>query len=229
MKTCPQCGRTYPAEYAFCLSDGAPLGSPQPIIADETPTVVRPPAGHKRIATSTILLFILAGVLTLALGATVGILYVFWPRQPGVEQAKTNQASPTPSASRTASDLKPTPEASTTPKPTQTPTPRNNSETDAPPEPPVDYAADPGSTRISFKRGRAEETVSGSVTSSRSFVLYAKSGQNLSARVRSADRCVTFDGGETRINYPTEEGDNVIGVANNCDAPAKFSLTVSIR
>ena len=230
MKTCPQCGRTYPAEYAFCLSDGAPLNSPQPILSDETPTVVRPPASSKKIATSTILLFILAAVLTLALGATVGILYVFWPRQAAVEQTKANEALPTPTPTRPVSEPKQTPETNTRPKPTATPAPENNQATDEPPPPPiVDYPPDPGTARISFRRGRADETISGSVNNSRSFVLYAKNGQNLTARVRSTDQCVTFDGGATRVNYPTSEGDNVISIANNCDTPAKFSLTVTIR
>jgi hypothetical protein len=229
MKTCPKCGRTFPAEYAFCLSDGAPLTSPQPVVSDEVPTVVRPPTPRNKIPTSTILLFILAGVLTLALGATVGVLYVFWPRQTGVEQAKANVASPTPAPTRPVVEPKQTPETNTRPKLTPTPAADENPVTDEPPYPPVVDAPDPGTTRITFRRGRADETVSGSVSNSRSFVLYARNGQNLSARVRSNNQCVTFDGGSTRINYPTSDGDNVISVANNCDSPASFSLTVTIR
>src|SRR5215218_213335 len=113
MKTCPQCGKTYPDEYAFCLSDGAPLPLPQPTFTDEQPTVVRPPAVRKGIAASTIVLFILASILTLALGAAIGVLYVFWPRQAANEEAKSNTASPTPSTSRPVSEPAKTPEATT--------------------------------------------------------------------------------------------------------------------
>ena len=234
MKTCPQCGKTYPDEYAFCLSDGAPLNLPPPNFSDEQPTVVRPTAPRKRPATSTILLFILAGLLTLALGAAAGVLYVFWPRQASNETAKTNTStSPTPSpANRTASEPKETPENNTRPQPTPSPTPSPDDRppTSQPPEPPdTDYGPDPGTTRISFRRGRAEETVTGSVNNFRSFVLYAKNGQDLTARIRSDRRCVTFDGGNSRISYPTDEGDNELSIVNNCDTPANFTLSVSIR
>ena len=83
--------------------------------------------------------------------------------------------------------------------------------------------------RISFRRGRAEETVTGSVNNFRSFVLYAKDGQDLTARIRSEGRCVTFDGGLSRLSYPTDEGDNELSIVNNCDTPANFTMSVSIR
>ncbi len=230
MKTCPQCGRTYPDEYAFCLSDGAPLNLPPPAFSDEQPTVVRPPVPSNRIATSTILLSVLAGLLTLALGAAVGVLYVFWPRQAANEEAKANSTLPTPEANRATPEPKQTSAANGNwQQRTPTPTPSTN-ETSEPPAPPeTDDAPDPGRTRISFRRGRTDETVSGSVSNFRSFVLYAKDGQNLTARLRSDGQCVTFDGGSPRLSYPTEEGDNVIAVVNNCGDRANFSLSVNIR
>ena len=230
MKTCPQCGKTYPDEYAFCLSDGAPLPPNQPTFSEEQPTVVRPAVPRKRRGAGTILLFILAGLLTLALGAAAGLLYVFWPRQAKNEAAQTTApSSPTPAANRPASEPRPTPETQRTPSPTPSPD-DDTSTTPKPPAPPGnENSRDPGTARISFRRGRSDETVAGTVNNSRSFVLYAKNGQNLSARIRSDRRCVTFDGGSGRISYPTDEGDNVISIVNNCDSPANFSLSVNIR
>ncbi|HUR99459.1 MAG TPA: hypothetical protein VMZ26_15450 [Pyrinomonadaceae bacterium] len=236
MKTCPQCGKTYPDEYAFCLSDGAPLNTPraaQPVWADEQPTVVRQPVVRKRRATGAILLFVLAGLLMLALGAAAGVAYVFWPRQASNEEAKTNTPSATPSSNRNMPDPRPSPETNSRPQrsATPTPSPANNRATppeESPPPPDAD-APDPGRTRISFQRGRADETVSGRINNIRSFVLYAKNGQSLTARIRSDKQCVTFDGGSPRISYPTDEGDNVISIVNNCDSPAHFSMSVNIR
>lgn len=238
MKTCPQCGKSFPDEYLFCLSDGTPLNADRTIpyeeptlIRHEEPTVVRPPANRRRSAASTILLFVLAGILTLALGAAIGVLYVFWPRQAAVEQTKANDASPTPTVNRQVTEPKQTSETNT--RPQRTPTPAEEEDTptqEEPPAPPDDEpVTDPGRTRISFRRGRAEETVSGNISSTRSFVLYAKNGQNLTARVRSDDRCVSFDGGSARLSQPTDDGDNVISIVNNCGEPARFSLSVSIR
>ena len=228
MKTCPQCGKTYPDEYAFCLSDGAPLNAPAPV--DEEPTVVRPHSRtSQRMAMSTILLFILAGILTLALGATIAILYAFWPRLGAVEQAKTTEATPT--ATPTPNRPEPSPSPTAPPqRPAPPPTPEEDGTTLEETAPAVDApTTDPGRTRITFGRGRIEETLSGSVSRNRSFVLYAKSGQNLTARVRSEEDCVQIDGESPRISYETNAGDNVINLVNTCDAPARFTMSVRIR
>ncbi|MEP6703663.1 MAG: hypothetical protein ABJB34_02545 [Acidobacteriota bacterium] len=232
MKTCPQCGKTYHDDYAFCLSDGAPLNPVQPISIHEEPTVVRASPVRKGPAKGTIVLFIVACFLTLALGAAIGVLYTFWPSKAGTDQAKVNELSPTPLAPRSVSEPKQTPEANTRPQRSPTPADAEKPKVDEPPTPPNDEPeaeGDPGQTRISFRRGRADETISGTISNTRSFVLYAKSGQNLTARVRSNNQCVSFDEGSPQITYPTSEGDNVVTVVNNCDARAKFSLSVNIH
>lgn len=226
MKSCPQCGRSFPDEYSFCLSDGTTLIS-DPIRVDEEATLVRPPT-RDRIKTSTILLFSLAVILTLALGATIGVLYVFWPRQQTAQQSQIEEASP-------ASTVTPRPESTVTPERTIQPrrTPVSSSEnTSTPPRPPGDgpkLATDPGVTRISFRPGRVSNTVSGRVIKNRTYVLHAKNGQNLIATVRSTGGCVTFEGGSPRISYPTKEGDNALTLVNDCGDPKPFRLTVGIR
>ena len=233
MKTCPQCGKTYPDEYAFCLSDGAPLNDPV-VAADEEPTVVRQPQPappqrtRQRMATSTILLFVLAGILTLALGATIAVLYAFWPRRGAVEQAKTTE--PTPTATPTPNRSSPSPSPTVPPQtPAPPPTPEDESNPDETPPAGDERPADPGTTRITFGRGRIEETLSGRVSSNRSFALYAKPGQNLTARVQSEEDCVQFDDESRRLSYETNGGDNLITLVNTCDAPARFTMSVRIR
>lgn len=227
MKSCPQCGRSFPDEYSFCLSDGTTL-NPEPARVDEEATVVRPQT-RDRIKTSTILLFTLAVILTLTLGATIGVLYVFWPRQQTAQQSQSEKASPTPTVTPQEPQSTPTPERTIQPRRTPAPSLQN---TPTPPRPLGDgpeLASDPGVTRISFRPGRASDTVSGSVVKNRAYVLYAKNGQNLTATVRSNAGCVTFDGGSPRITYSTKEGDNALTLVNNCGEPRPFRLTVRIR
>jgi hypothetical protein len=200
----------------------------EPVRVDEEATVVRPQT-RDRIKTSTILLFILAIILTLALGATIGVLYVFWPRQQTAQQTRTEEASPTPTVTPREPESTPTTERSVQPRRTPVPSTDNTS---PPPRPPGDApepAADPGVTRISFRPGRISDTVSGNVVKNRRYVLYAKNGQNLIATVRSNGGCVTFEGGSPRISYPTKEGDNALTLVNNCGDPKPFRLTVRIR
>jgi len=225
MKSCPQCGRSFPDEYSFCLSDGTTLIS-DPVRVDAEATVVRPQK-RDRIKTSTILLFTLAVILTLTLGATIGVLYVFWPRQQAAEQSRIEEASPSPTATPREPPSTATPERTIQPKRTPVPSTEN---TPTPPRPSGDGpAADPGVTRITFRPGRISDTVSGSVIKNRAYVLYAKNGQNLIATVRSNGGCVTFDGGSPRISYPTKEGNNALTLVNNCGDPKPFRLTVRIR
>ena len=225
MKSCPQCGRSFPDEYSFCLSDGTTLIS-DPVRVDEEATVLRPKS-RDRIKTSTILLFILAVILTLTLGATIGVLYVFWPRQQTAQQSEVANASPVPTL--TPRQSTPTPERTIEPKRTPVQSTENTPTQPSPPDDDPALPVDPGVTRISFRPGRVGETVSGSVTKNRTYVLYAKSGQNLIATVRSNSGCVTFDGGSPRITYPTKEGNNALTLVNNCGDPKPFRLTVRIR
>jgi len=82
--------------------------------------------------------------------------------------------------------------------------------------------------RISFGRGNTEETISGVVARSKSYVLKASAGQYLAASVTS-NGCVVFSTGTTSMNYVTANGDNWITVTNNCGSQTPFNLTVSVR
>jgi hypothetical protein len=90
-------------------------------------------------------------------------------------------------------------------------------------------------TRINFRRGSTSASVSGSLApgAARSFVLTAKSGQNLRANISSGSGNVRFSDPEgpgtlTSIEYVTESGDNAIYIANNGKKATNFTLTVSI-
>jgi hypothetical protein len=82
--------------------------------------------------------------------------------------------------------------------------------------------------RISFHRGGVQETISGVVARSKSYVLKAKAGQYLSATVTS-NGCVAFNTASNSLNFMTANGDNWITVVNNCGAQTPFKLTVDIR
>ena len=88
---------------------------------------------------------------------------------------------------------------------------------------------DPGTTRITFRRGSVGETVSGTIGNSRSFVLRTLGGQYLSATVRSAGGCVVFSGGGANTGFVTGSGDSYLYLRNTCGSPARFSLTVVVR
>lgn len=89
-------------------------------------------------------------------------------------------------------------------------------------------------TRIRFARGRSSATVTGNIGAggSRMYVLAARAGQTLYARIRSGNGRVTITlpngRGTTSDEYITEEGDNTVGIYNSGGA-TKFTLTVSIR
>src|SRR5215207_593353 len=186
MKICPQCRRSYADELSYCLSDGTPLAD-EPTLEPEEPTVVRPtPVRREKTKTGLIVLSVLAVILTLALGATIGILYVFWPRQQVAQQTPANGASASPSSTPQKSPPatpSPTSTRPTTPTPAATETPDSSSAEDES-EPDSDRP-DPPTSRISFRRGRSDETLSGTIGRRRSFVLYARGGQTLKATVRS--------------------------------------------
>lgn len=230
MKNCPVCQRTFPDEYSFCLTDGTPLDrvgdlSDEPTIVSTAPfaedaTVVKERPAPRRSRGRALIIFVLAALLSLSLGITAAVLYYFWPRQNQQPQIAT--ASPSPTASTTATPVSPTPRP-TTPKPIASPS-------STPTERPNDtQTSDPGTTRISFAAGRAQETIGGTLNNQRSFVLSARPGQTLSAQVNSNDDCVNFASGDAAVRFETQTGDNSITIINSCDHPARFSLTVSIR
>jgi len=229
MKSCPVCGRTFPDEYSFCLTDGTPLAGIESLSEEATVVIKRP--AIKRYSGRRILVFVLAALLCLSLGATAAVLYFFWPRQSANGDQPIATASPTPTVD--ASTPKP---QRTTPEPTPSPrervadqTPVNRAEVGSP-EPPIPLdVPDPGPTRISFRPGRVQQTVSGSVSDRRSFILSARAGQRLSANVTSAGDCVNFATGDATVGQTTHAGDNRLTILNSCGRPTRFTLTVSIR
>lgn len=248
MKRCPQCNHVYTDDMSFCLSDGRPLVA----LLDEQDeaTVVRP--GRKEAAAAPAtrsglwLKFLIAGVV-LFLGFVVlaGIAaWVLWPRDVVVVQGNGNNSNIlTPTPART---------------PTRTVDPNSNDQSNLrsqqeeldrerkrlederrrldeerrkptnTPAPPPRFD-DPGTSRISFRRGSVGETVSGTVGRQRSYVLRTMAGQYLSASVRSPGGCVTFADGGSSTGYPTRSGDSYLYVRNNCGEPARFSLSVTVR
>ncbi len=84
--------------------------------------------------------------------------------------------------------------------------------------------------RIVFRPAATSATVTGRLGKGmeRTFVLGARAGQRLSARV-SSDGCIQFmDGGE-RAGYKTRAGSNYITIANLCGTGSSaFRLMVSI-
>ena len=85
-------------------------------------------------------------------------------------------------------------------------------------------------SRIRFARGRTSTTVSSSVRGmgERSYVMAARSGQNLSANVSSRNNCIMFGNTTTSLNYETDRGDNYFNLMNRCRSASAFTLTVSI-
>lgn len=87
-------------------------------------------------------------------------------------------------------------------------------------------------TRINFRRGSTSASVSGSLApgAQRTFVLTAKSGQNLRGNISSGNGGVRFNHGEsvTTLGYVTESGDNYVYIINTGKKATNFTLTVSI-
>lgn len=255
MKRCPQCNHVYTDDMSFCLSDGTPLIA---LLEDrDQETVVRSTQRSEAPARSGggLWLKVLAGLLVLFFGfvAVVGVLaWVFWPRDvvvgPGNKNG-SNISSPTPTPLATISP---------TPLPTST-IDRNTNEISnirsqqeelererkrleeerrrleeeknkppATPKPPPRFN-DPGTSRLTFRRGAIGTTTSGTIARQRSFVLRTLAGQYLSASVSSGGGCVTFSGGGASTGFATRQGDSYLYLRNNCSDPARFSLSVTVR
>ncbi|MBK6723179.1 MAG: hypothetical protein IPO41_04145 [Acidobacteria bacterium] len=92
-------------------------------------------------------------------------------------------------------------------------------------------------TRISFRRGSTSASVSGNLVPGkvRYFVLTARSGQKLNAKISSGNGSVSFSdysgdgGGVTSFQYVAENGDNELVIVNSGKKATNFTLTVSIR
>lgn len=256
MKRCPQCNHVYTDDLSFCLSDGTPLLA---LLEDQDQaTVVRSANRGAAAATSGggLWLKVLAVLAVLFFGFVVlaGIAaWVFWPRSTDTNTNtgnNSNRASPTPTLSPTSTPV---------PSPTRTIAVNTDSNADdlkrqqdeldrerkrlederrrleeekqkppATPRPPPRFN-DPGTTRITFRRGSVGATTTGTVGRQRSFVLRTLNGQYLSASVNSPGGCVTFSGGGSSTGFATRQGDSFLYLRNNCSDPARFSLSVTVR
>lgn len=86
-------------------------------------------------------------------------------------------------------------------------------------------------TRVRFRRGSTQATVSGRLTgfAKRTFVVNARAGQNLTADLSSGNTGVRFGDGGTSLNYETQAGDNYVFIINDGRATTTFSLTITIN
>ena len=247
---CPQCGRMYADDLMFCLQDGSVLAPDSAAAAAEEPTVVRAPrrtnASPAAAATGPArrsrgwLKWALPAVLLLigaAVAAIVAILFLRPMLVPSSDDQAAVPANTAPSNRQRPVENRPPP-PSPTPSPARTETParseerrdvRNSDEAPAEDDDGGDRFTDPGPARITFSRGAVGETVTGRIAGERSFLLYTMAGQRLNARVQSPDGCVKFAGGGTSTSFSTSQGDSRVTIVNNCDRPARFTLSVTVR
>jgi hypothetical protein len=95
---------------------------------------------------------------------------------------------------------------------------------------PTGKILDGRTTRIEFRPGAVNATAVGTVEESATFVLRAKSGQTLSARLTSPNGCIKFeDGDSASMTSETDSGDNYITVTNTCGKPTSMVLSVTIK
>ena len=234
MKRCPRCGQIYTDDLLYCLQDGNEL-LPQ-YDETETPTVVRPPQNTQQREGKPYLKYLaiaLVALLAMGIAGAAGAYFVWNKLSGGNERAgadPTPRPSPTASVQPTRSPASQNKEPEPTPGNVAIPTPPPQADTKprAPDSADPDFV-DPGTTRINFRRGRVSETVSGSISEERDFVLRTLAGQYLTARVNSERNCVEFPDGESAIEFETSQGDSRLSLINNCPAPVRFSLTVTVR
>jgi hypothetical protein len=250
MKTCPTCLRAYSDDtLAFCLEDGSRLSTthdseatqvipPGYVVPGATIASVSPPPQPRRTFSSTAipanarktspLLYVVIALLALIAGGGLVTLLMLGRSSKSNDQVANiaannqsdslrqqkqdiqNQQSELERERQRLEDERKKLDSQKT-KSVETTTPS------------VDSPA-----RISFRRGRVQETISGLVVRNKSYVLKAKAGQYLSATITSSG-CVVFNTGATSMNFVTANGDNWITVVNNCGAQAPFNLTVDVR
>ena len=237
MKQCPQCNQAYGDDtLRYCLADGTPRV--QVYSATEQPTVVLPAAEPAPITNKVVvggvhplfkyLALGLAALLLLFAGGGLA-LFLLWPiSNPPAANNSERTTIPTQSPTPVVNSSRTPPE-----RPQRSPADdKNGQEQTGPPAtktPPPRSIVDPGVTRITFRRGRVGETVSGNLNQKREFVLRTMAGQSLSATVRSANGCAVFDNGDSSSSLITSAGDTYLRVENSCDDPTRFSLTVTVR
>ena len=246
MKRCPQCQQTFLDEYSYCLSDRTPL-VPLADAPEEATVVTASPLGAsprpKGAGVNPLFAYLSIALLALVAGGAG----VYWmtsgsgdspsssndiaATKPPVSEPNPVQ-SPAPPGSQKTDSLNPTVLATNQP---QKPTPVNKpadtpkAEVSEPTRPEQAAPQNYLTARIKFRRGRVEETVSGTISSERGYVLYTLAGQQLSARIRSGGNCVVFRNGSTTTSYTTSSGDSYLRLKNNCGDAAQFGLTVQVR
>ncbi len=252
MKACPSCHRTYPDDtLAFCLDDGSPLSvsydseATRVIPANRIPpsaTVASIPVPPQQPRGQTFssqgisnigrrtnpLLYVIIALLVLIAGGGLVALLLFGRSSNTNNQVANVAANNQPDSVRQQKQDLQNQQADLDRERQRVEDERKKleSEKTKPVEttaPSVDSPA-----RISFRRGSVQETISGVVARSKSYVLKAKGGQYLSASVTS-NGCVVFNTGSASMNYVTASGDNWITVVNNCGGRAPFNVTVDIR
>lgn len=250
MKRCSQCQQTYSDETFFCLSDGTPLT--HVFDEPEEQTIVRPlsiplsqPSQQVRQGVSPMFAYLAVGLGVGLLALVVGGAIVLWlksnPNVPSNAKSETvNSASNSVEANlvNKNSDLLDQQKANLQDEQAELEREKQKladerrkleAQKNKPAETKIFNPVNEPTARINFRRGNVQETISGSVSGERSFVLRASSGQYLSASVSSGNGCVVFGNGSKNIGYTTAKGDNSLTVVNNCDGQTNFSLTVSIR
>lgn len=252
MKRCSSCDQTYDDDMMYCLSDGTPLGV---VISDvEQPTVAHPsiatvvaPSPAKGASGSGAKYFVAGTAFLLVFGFLVlaSAALIFWPRggAPGNSNLINAPNSPLPTPTRAVEppmnvdltslkdledELARERKKLADERKKLEDEKRKNDEKPADPLSPPSFD-DPGTARISFRRGSIGETVSGTVGRSRSYVLRTGFGQYLSADVSSGGGCVVFSNGSRNISFTTSRGDTYLNIRNNCDKPTNFSISVTVR
>lgn len=249
MKRCSQCQQTYSDETFYCLSDGTPLT--HVFDEPEQQTVVRSvhfsqqSPQQVRQGVSPVFAYLTAGLFALFVLVMGGGIFLWLKSNPTAPSNAKAEVVNSPSFNSNETNLASKnndlldqqkedlqdKQAELEKEKQKLADERKKLEEqkNKPAERKIFSPVNEPTARINFRRGNVQETVSGSVSAERSFVLRASSGQYLSASVSSGNGCVVFGNGSRNIGYTTAKGDNSLTIVNNCDGQTNFSLTVSIR
>jgi len=231
MNRFPTCQQTFSDDISFCLQDGTPLGFA--FDQHEHATIVRgdPVAQSAPPARSPFLTCSIIAVLCLILvGVIGGIIFALSYSSPSVRNAANQSNKDQDVINQQKANL----------QDQQAEIDRQKQEIANARKTLDDKKKDPGNrstspphdqppTRINFRRGSIEETVTGSVYVGRSYLFRTRVGQYLSGTVTSANDCVVFGNGATSAGYTTDSVDSSLTILNKCGDPLDFSLTVTIR
>jgi cytoskeletal protein RodZ len=248
MKTCSTCHRTYSDDtLSFCLDDGSALSKasdseatqilpgtrvpPRPTIASTPPQSPRPTFSSTAVSgdapkTNPLLWVIVVLLALIAGGGLVALIMLGRSSNPTNQVA--NVANNEQSNSLQQKQVLQNQQAELERQRQQLEDERKKLETEKTKPAETATPAVDAPARINFRRGSVQETISGVVASSKSYVLKARAGQNLFATVTS-NGCVVLKTGATSMSSVTVNGDNWITVINNCSSQTAFNLTVDIR